>query len=63
MTEPTTGEQKTTDKTKLSEAVRIVQEAISAEENRLKQVGSLFRCFQMKALPEQALKTVMVLTR
>lgn len=27
------------------------------------QIGSLFRCFQMKALPEQALKTVMVLTR
>lgn len=38
MTEPTTGEQKSTDKTKLSEAVRIVQEAISAEENRLKQI-------------------------
>lgn len=46
MTEPTTGEQKTTDKTKLSEAVRIVQEAISAEENRLKQVAD-----EKKAIP------------
>lgn len=32
MTEPTTGEQKTTDKTKLSEAVRIVQEDDSVSE-------------------------------
>lgn len=39
MTEPTTGEQESTDKTKLSEAVRIVREAISNEENRLKQVA------------------------
>ena len=43
MTNATTGEQQSTDKAKeamaLSEAVRIVREAISAEENRLKQIA------------------------
>lgn len=44
MTESTTGEQKTTDKTKeaqeLSKAVRIVNAAIKAEEDHLRQIAN-----------------------